>query len=237
LFDIAAQEDDEDKAAVVPHYAMLLRRLPADWQLPTVLVPVDCASTQPEDSAPGDPVSYDWVGEKLRQIGIVVHAMLQRIAREGLLSWNEKRIAASRALFRTALAGRGVAGADLDEAVAQVERALLQIVGDDRGRWTLAEHSEAESEYGLTGVLDGRIRRCKFDRTFVDEQGTRWIIDYKTSTHEGAGLEGFLDREQERYREQLEEYARLMRLQYTDERIRLGLYFPLLRAWREWSPE
>jgi ATP-dependent exoDNAse (exonuclease V) beta subunit len=73
------------------------------------------------------------------------------------------------------------------------------------------------------------------DRTFVDADGTRWIVDYKTGTHEGADVEAFLDREQERYRGQLEQYAALLRV--LDPRpIRLGLYFPLLNGWREWSP-
>jgi hypothetical protein len=62
----------------------------------------------------------------------------------------------------------------------------------------------------------------------------RWIVDFKTSTHSGGGREEFLDREQERYRAQLERYAQV--LGKLDSRpIRLGLYFPLLGGWREWS--
>jgi hypothetical protein len=68
----------------------------------------------------------------------------------------------------------------------------------------------------------------------VDASGTRWIVDYKSSTHEGAGLEEFLANQQERYRPQLERYAEFMRL-LGPEPIRLGLYFPLLSAWREWA--
>ena len=49
--------------------------------------------------------------------------------------------------------------------------------------------------------------RVVIDRSFVDAAGVRWIVDYKTSRHEGAGLDEFLDREQERYRPQLERYA------------------------------
>jgi hypothetical protein len=72
------------------------------------------------------------------------------------------------------------------------------------------------------------------DRTFVDSEGTRWIVDFKLSRHEGADRDAFLDSENERYRPQLERYARVVR--GLDARpIRLGLYFPLLHAWREWS--
>ena len=53
----------------------------------------------------------------------------------------------------------------------------------------------------------------------------RWIVDYKTGTHEGGDLEEFLDREQERYRAQLEQYAALMR-SLDNRPVKLGLYFP-----------
>jgi ATP-dependent exoDNAse (exonuclease V) beta subunit len=87
----------------------------------------------------------------------------------------------------------------------------------------------------LTGRLNGELVNVVIDRTLVDGDGTRWIVDYKTSSHEGTGLDEFLDREQERYRPQLERYAALMR-HLGPEKIRVGLYFPLLSAWREWVP-
>ena len=74
----------------------------------------------------------------------------------------------------------------------------------------------------------------KIDRTFVDQDGTRWIIDYKTSRHEEEDVDAFLDHQQERYREQLEKYGALMELQ-DDKPVKLGLYFPLLQGWREWE--
>ena len=67
------------------------------------------------------------------------------------------------------------------------------------------------------------------DRTFVDTDGKRWIVDYKTSSHEGADIEAFLDREQERYRGQLETYAKWV----IGGEQGLGLYFPVLQGWRE----
>ncbi|RKZ47019.1 MAG: hypothetical protein DRQ58_07540 [Gammaproteobacteria bacterium] len=70
----------------------------------------------------------------------------------------------------------------------------------------------------------------KIDRTFVDKDGTRWIIDYKTSQHEGTVIESFLDLQQERYRDQLVKYGALMKL-YGDEPMKLGLNFPLLQGW------
>jgi hypothetical protein len=72
------------------------------------------------------------------------------------------------------------------------------------------------------------------DRSFVDAKGTRWVIDFKTSRHEGGGLEVFLEHEIARYRPQLETYVALARGMGT-EPVRAGLYFPLLDVFRELS--
>ncbi|MGB5587406.1 MAG: hypothetical protein WBN78_06525, partial [Gammaproteobacteria bacterium] len=74
------------------------------------------------------------------------------------------------------------------------------------------------------------------DRSFRDADGQRWVIDFKTGAHEGADLETYLDREVERYREQLERYARLVANMHPGQPVRVGLYFPLHRAWRSWTP-
>jgi ATP-dependent helicase/nuclease subunit A len=69
------------------------------------------------------------------------------------------------------------------------------------------------------------------DRVFRDEAGTRWIADYKTSSHEGANLDAFLDQERIRYEAQLARYAAAL----NEPGIKLGLYFPLHAGWREWE--
>jgi len=61
----------------------------------------------------------------------------------------------------------------------------------------------------------------------------RWVIDFKTSAHEGGGLDAFLDREAERYRPQLARYAKLLRAYRPAQAVKAALYFPLLAAWRE----
>jgi ATP-dependent exoDNAse (exonuclease V) beta subunit len=112
---------------------------------------------------------------------------------------------------------------------ALVADALKNSLEDEKGRWLLGPHPEARSEHRLR--LRGRegIRSYVIDRLFHDAGGERWIVDFKTSRHEGGGLEAFLDEQRTRYEPQLNVYAAAF------DRARLGLYFPLLRGWREWS--
>ena len=84
-------------------------------------------------------------------------------------------------------------------------------------------------------MLDNEPVNVRVDRTFIDPDGVRWIVDYKTSSHEGGNLDEFLDRERERYRVQLDKYVRVFGAM-EDRQVRAALYFPLLGGWREVTP-
>ncbi len=229
-----AEASDEETLSIAP--AAWLKRLPPAWQCPAPPpgVTVRMAAPPPEE-APA--IEFDWAGETARHVGTVVHRYLEFFGR---LDRDRQRAFAPsehQARIRTLLRQCGVLEEHLAAATDRVITALEQVLADPRGQWILSpEHAAARSEYPLTGLLDGIPRHFIVDRTFVDEHGTRWIIDYKTSRHEGGGLDAFLDREVERYRSQLEGYARLF-AQKESRPIRLGLYFPLLNGWREWRFE
>jgi len=177
---------------------------------------------------------FDWVRETARRIGVVAHRLFAQIGSEGAAAWSAVRIDALAPSVAAALAAQGVDGADLALAVSHVQDALRAILDDARARWLFdRKHTDARSEWALAGIDGGEIIHRTLDRTFVDG-GVRWIVDFKTGRHEGGDLDAFLDRERERYAPALETYARLVRS--LDPRpIRLALYHPLVRGWREWS--
>jgi ATP-dependent exoDNAse (exonuclease V) beta subunit len=207
----------------------LLRRLPLAWSVPPLAAPRIESSSRPRATAE-PPVQFDWASETARHVGTVVHRELLRIAQGGAPPGPET---AGRYLCE--LAELGVPADRRADAVQRVATAVQRTLEDERGRWLLdRQHASADGELALTGPVNGDVVSVVIDRTFVDGQGTRWIVDYKTSSHEGAGLEAFLDREQQRYSQQLARYAVLVR-HLGPEPVRMGLYFPLLSAWREWS--
>ncbi len=211
-----------------------IRRLPATWRVPPSPQPVEWQPPRIQRVQPPE-VAFDWVNDRSRYAGAALHGFLQRMAREGLDAWDEAAVRSRRGAYRAVLTNLGVPPADLGWAVERVESGLLRTVRDPRGRWILERHADAASELPIAGLINGDLCEAVIDRTFIDESGVRWIIDYKTSAHEGTGVENFLEKEKERYREQLERYARLMA--HREERpIRLGLYFPLLAEWMEWGP-
>ncbi|MCU0989762.1 MAG: PD-(D/E)XK nuclease family protein [Xanthomonadales bacterium] len=209
-------------------------RVPVGWSCPAPPAGAVTVRAPDSDSAGNtdDGVVYEWAGDAARAVGTVVHRFLQQLAQlasPGLDALPGFAAAATRLLL-----SEGLPRAQVAPALERVRRALERTLADERGQWTLsAAHAERRSELPLTAVIDGRLRHLVIDRTFVDADGIRWIIDYKTGTHEGGDVAGFLDREQERYRPQLAAYAAAFRA-LEDRPVRTALYYPLVAGgWRE----
>jgi len=229
-----ARRASAQEAAIVRN----IRRLPAEWRVPPAPAAVAWQRPEIEREQLSQQAAFEWASDRSRFAGDALHGFLQRVAHEGLDSWGENAVRSRRGAYRGVLANLGVPPGDLKWAVDRVEAGLLRTLGDPRGRWCLEDHTDAASELPIAGWVDGKVCQGVIDRTFIDEHGVRWIVDYKTSEPKGGDLENFLEAEKQRYREQLERYARLMSQRGIDSSarpIRLGLYFPLLGAWLEWG--
>ncbi|MGH8672522.1 MAG: UvrD-helicase domain-containing protein [Burkholderiales bacterium] len=230
-------EGEKRERAIPSQEQAFIRRLVSNWTLPNPPERLECAprvEVLRERASPHDRVEFSWATETAQHVGTLVHRFLQTIAEDGLERWDTGRIAGLHRVFSRELQRLGVPEPELKGAVVRVAEALSSSISDQRGRWVLGPHAEAQSELRLTGVVDGEITSIAIDRTFVDENGVRWIVDYKTGVHEGGDLEEFLNREMQRYRAQLDQYTKLVQ-KMDDRSLRLGLYFPLLRGWREWG--
>jgi ATP-dependent helicase/nuclease subunit A len=207
-----------------------LRRLPLDWTPPPMPEPLVARVLDVvNDDAERPP--FDWVTQTSRHVGTLVHRELDRTLRGGAIPTENDR---QRLEFE--LAELGVPPDRCADAASRVIDAIVRMHDEPRGRWLLGlthEISEVESELALTGIVQGKMVQGVVDRTFVDADGVRWIVDFKTSTHEGGGLEDFLDEEVARYRPQLHRYSRLIKQWKPGTPLRMALYFPLLGAWRE----
>ncbi len=212
-------------------------RLTKNWRLPAVPeteLATETIEVVDLDNAMVD-VEYEWAGETIKRIGIVVHHFIQQMAEEGIEHWDDRRVISSKDRITATLKQAGIEDSEMNNSVTTVTNALNNLLNDKRGQWILSEeHTEQDNELSLTGMHDGQLITAIIDRTFIDQDGTRWIIDYKSSPHKGADIDVFLDREQERYAEQLNKYGLLMQA-LENRPVKLALYFPLLKGWREWN--
>ena len=203
-------------------------RLAATWQIAQ-----HCPTKAAPKSTETTPIDTTWGDQTARHVGTLVHRYLERIANEGLDAWSASRLTTLRPAIQVALCHLGVLSDALPAAVEQVYRALTTTLADTRGRWILSPHTAAHTEWALT-VQREHASHYVVDRTFVDAQDQRWIIDYKTAEPAAdITTDTFMAQQQTTYRQQLEGYAEL--IQHIDTRpIQLALYFPLFGGWHAW---
>jgi ATP-dependent exoDNAse (exonuclease V) beta subunit len=211
-----------------------LARLPVAWARPPLppAIPIADGATEIAVDAP----AYDWAQATAAAVGTVAHRLLAQVATEGLAPWTAAHVERQHERVLVELAAEGVDRGQRAAAAARVLDAVRHTLTDARGRWLFAvDHADSRSEYALAGAgADAnRVEHVTLDRTFVAD-GHRWIVDFKTSAHEGGDAQVFLDREVERYRPQLERYARIVQ-GLDPQPVMLALYFPLVDGgWRAW---
>jgi ATP-dependent helicase/nuclease subunit A len=208
----------------------VLRRLAVDWKFPTTVF------QSYENIVTDSKYKFSWNQEYQQHIGSVIHQTLQKITQQGLELWDEQKIVKQRIFWRKKMLQLGVNISVIDDCLTVIEKAIKNTLLDQRGRWILTnDHSDDHSEYPLTGIINDEILHFVVDRTFIDDQGCRWIIDYKSSElppHIEAA--DFLNHMKGKYEQQLYSYGQVFHA-LENRPIRLGIYFPLFSGWSEWD--
>ncbi len=230
-------------------YATTLQRVPlAFWQLTRPIAeadqPVRVSAQEPEATtrqlAPAlEPDAALQIDTLETRIGTALHALLEQVGHHGGDGWLRRNPQQRLRLALAQLRNHGVGERDLDEAAALIVTAIDNTLADARGRWLFEPtHREAVSEWELS-CIDGRggSQRQIVDRSFVDSDGVRWIVDYKSARpRAGETLAQFAAREAAHYRAQLTGYRALV-AQLDSRPIRLALYFPCVPHWHELSQD
>lgn len=212
----------------------VLLRLTSNWKTPQIDFEylIDLQTSQS-----ATPFSLKSKSSKPIQqhIGTITHQLLEIICLRNIVNWNDSFKSAHKTWIRNQLTPQGLTIKEIEEIEVKIETAIKNILDDPKGRWILNhQHGDSHAEYPLTAQLESEIISVVVDRTFIDEKGTRWIIDYKIIEPSDENKELFIDKQVEIYKDQLERYAKIL-AQMESRCIRLGLYFPLLQAWREWE--
>lgn len=177
-----------------------------------------------------------------RAFGNAVHAFLEMLTRplsEGVATETLLReVAGWGARVAAVLRGDGLSPATVQRLAPRVLAAVENTLRHAEGQWILRAHEDAASEYALTSWVEARSS-VRLDRVFraggtpmAEGNECLWIVDYKTTTHSGEGVEEFLAKERTKYTAQMEAYARVMKV----AEVRVGLYYPMLPRLVWWVP-
>lgn len=192
-------------------------------------------------------------------IGDLVHRLLQQVVQQQALM-TERGLQLSAALktqdsvfFQTYiqlmeaaarhyLVQQGVANFLLNQAWQVVETTLYNSFQNAKVCWALLNsHRDSKTEWAMhSSTANGQLEKHIIDRSFIDEHGVRWILDYKTSHSLGEGvaqtsesISRFIESQTEFYRPQLQRYAELLKARENRPQ-KCVLYFAYFDQWVEW---
>ena len=223
----------KDKKIVKLNQQKKLYRLSHKWTTPASFRTSSHPSVYP--SIP-ESFPFELQGSQYQMmVGTIMHQLLEKISIEGIESWNEKRVTNSKPFIKYQFLQLGIASSQLDVSVTLIEQAIRLTLSDPKGRWILSPHSQHQSEYRLSMMNGKDVVHYVVDRTFIDDQGMRWIIDYKSMTPVEQNISLFLQQQRILHESQLNQYATAFHLM-EGQPIKLGLYFPLCQGWCEWKP-
>ncbi len=247
-FDLAAAADAGPQLVETPSSAPMLYRLPLSFDAVSRSGGLQDAADSPAFAMPYVRPEGSFAA---RAFGNAVHAFLELAADQIAAGADAEALRGevSGWLPRAAamLRGAGLAPAVVARGGQRVVNALAATLGSAEGRWILAAHPGAASEYALA-AQPGSHAGLRLDRIFragASPMGAGsdylWIIDYKTGTHATGGLEEFLGEQRALYRPQLDAYARTMAELMASgggepTGMRVGLFYPSLAELIWWIP-
>ncbi|MFT6408571.1 MAG: ATP-dependent exoDNAse (exonuclease V) beta subunit [Arenicella sp.] len=233
-FPLAEPTERDDSEAI----SQTLTRLPSDffkcyresiqWQVTQQL---NSAPKVPEDSVV---VEYQWATEVATGVGIVLHDWLQYNGAK-VLSLEIGPSLVQR--WRAELLNLRVPYSSLDYALQRLVVAVKNIQSHKEAHFLFENYPESQNEFTLSALENGSVNKYRLDRTFVDHQHVRWIVDYKSTAHDNDDVAEFAaEQVRSRHKAQLEKYGFLFS-QVDARPIQLAVYFPLLKQLISWPYE
>lgn len=227
-----AEEDEENRElpqtlSRLPHDFSLSQAEPIQWQSQQQL---NAQAEKPQ--SPESALEYDWASGVAKSVGVVLHDWLQYHS-HNLFNINVDQALKNR--WRAELLAMQVEPKQINRCLSRLEKSVIAMQSDDNAQFIFKDHAEQQNEYALSCLEGGVVKTYRIDRTFVDEDNVRWIVDYKTTVTDDDNVAAFIDEQiASRHRKQLNKYGQL--LSQIDERaIKLCVYFPLLKQWRVWD--
>ncbi len=171
------------------------------------------AALEPENDAVADDIAVEEISQSTTDLisarsGTLIHQALQAHVESPLTT---EILQPLRRHWKVQLARLVDDDGELTRVLDSMEKNLLNCINDEANNWIFdSQLEDSSTELEITRQAQNYVENYIIDRSFVDESGTRWIIDYKTASKQtGEADESFIARQRELHGSQLENYRSL----------------------------
>ncbi|MBV1959500.1 MAG: UvrD-helicase domain-containing protein, partial [Pseudomonadales bacterium] len=240
--ELASDSTDQPSNAEANQEANTLLQLPAGWQSEvdfparhSLKTDLNAALEDSNNELPSAAANGSEVNNIAAAIGTLVHRILAQITQDGIKTWSQERLKKQLPVWHSQLQQLGVYD-ELEKSAAIIEKQVSHCCTGQHGAWLLNNHHiDSQTEYPITVQTSSGYKQYRVDRTFIDDDGTRWIIDYKSSQPssntdnrlETQPLEQFLQQQAAQYQNQMQAYYEGFQ-KLEGRAIKLALYYPAI---------
>jgi ATP-dependent helicase/nuclease subunit A len=155
-------------------------------------------------------------------IGTLIHSSLESYTISHEKDFWIEKLSSQRNFWRLYLRQHLDDEAELEAILDKIQETIKSNTDNDEFAWIFDEHGlEAQSELALTNLHN---RLFIVDRTLIDKEGVRWIIDFKTGHPKSSQTSAaFIQSMKERYQSQLLNYGNLF-AELESRKTKLALY-------------
>lgn len=182
-------------------------------------------------------------GINARATGTLVHLFMDAVVHQGTAFWQKqiKKYPQRWEQFCRARLSTGmVPQASLDSVIGNTLECLQSALDDEKNHWIFAQKtaddalSGSELELGVRDTSGELVKNLRTDRSLMDGEGNRWVIDYKVAAQrKGESEQDFIQRQSETYHAQLMGYREIFLKAEPNVPVRCGLYFPQYQLFAE----
>jgi len=182
-------------------------------------------SAEAQDDGPQD----DEERELKAKIGTLIHQALENLVAYPQLLNEKTSMANLQSYWRRQLEPLIFDPAVLDDTLNSIQSTLRKCLDDNQCAWLFESGlQDSRTEAAISRTVAGRLQHFIVDRTFIDSEGTRWIIDYKTTSPDnGIDIDAFIDQQCRLHTDQLLIYRELFE-QMEPRPVRTALLFTSL---------
>ncbi|MFT4670931.1 MAG: ATP-dependent helicase/nuclease subunit A [Pseudohongiellaceae bacterium] len=175
-----------------------------------------------DEKESAEPEAFEHDNPLASAIGTLIHSSLESYAISHEKDLWLKKLSSQRNFWRLYLRQHLDDEAELEAILDRVQETIKSNTANDEFTWIFDEHGlQAQSELGLTNQHN---RLFVVDRTLIDKEGVRWIIDFKTGHPKPSQTnEAFIQSMKERYQSQLLNYGNLF-AELESRKTKLALF-------------
>ena len=142
------------------------------------------------------------------KIGELIHEVLEDYAMDGNKSVFLDKLPLRENHWKCQLQNHTTSDTSVNESIEFIFNSIKNCVTNSDLSWIFDEsNNTSKSEHEISWSQNGKVRTYIIDRTLIDSDGVRWIIDFKTGMPQGESKEEFIRHQKELYKPQLQRYS------------------------------